>query len=118
MKHSAVFLGIILVACSARAADIVVPGKTYVDSGLMQKANKTDLEQIVSALATFIPNSARGAANGVATLGADGRVPVAQLPVGTVAGTIAAGDDARFDSVPIGAAITPATGRAAIWIEP
>lgn len=43
--------------------------------------------------------AARGAANGVASLDAATKVPIAQLPTGTTAGTVAAGNDARFADI-------------------
>jgi hypothetical protein len=52
----------------------------------------TDSQQ---ALADFLAQ--KGAPEGIATLDADGNIPFEQLPVGTTAGTVAAGDDARFE---------------------
>ncbi|MGF7229609.1 MAG: glycosyl hydrolase family 28-related protein [Candidatus Saccharibacteria bacterium] len=42
--------------------------------------------------------SNKGAANGYAPLNGSSKVPVANLPVGTTAGTVAAGDDSRITS--------------------
>lgn len=47
--------------------------RTEVDNALAGKAN-------TSALSAYIPNTQKGAANGVASLDATGRVPSAQLP--------------------------------------
>lgn len=52
--------------------------KTEVDTALSGKANN-------SALASYIPLAQKGAANGVASLDANGKVPVAQLPSGGTA---------------------------------
>ena len=54
--------------------------KGYVDTGLSLR----------------ILTSTLGQANGPAQLGSTGLLPVAQLPVGTATGTIAAGDDSRI----------------------
>ena len=47
-----------------------------------------------------------------------GTVNVSRLPVGTTSTTVAAGDDARFDSVPTSQpAGTPPTGRVWVWFN-
>ena len=47
-----------------------------------------------------------------------GTMSVARLPVGTTSTTVAAGDDARFDSVPTSQpAGTPPTGRVWVWFN-
>lgn len=57
----------------------------------------TDLASKQSALG-FTPENAanRGAASGYAPLDAGSRVPIANLPIGTGAANVAAGNDARF----------------------
>jgi len=40
----------------------------------------TNLTNIINSLNTAIQSSEKGAANGVATLGADGKIPDAQIP--------------------------------------
>ncbi len=48
-----------------------------------------------------------------------GTVNVERLPVGTDARSVAAGNDNRFDSVPLGKPekVQPVEGRALMWIE-
>ncbi|MBR4892024.1 MAG: hypothetical protein IKZ34_02480 [Alphaproteobacteria bacterium] len=47
-----------------------------------------------------------------------GTVNVQRLPVGEVADTVAAGNDKRFDTVPLGRPdVTVSEGRALMWIE-
>ena len=53
----------------------------------------------VPGLASRVPTSEKGAANGVATLGSGGKVPVGQLPAGTASGVASLGADSK---VPIG----------------
>lgn len=61
---------------------------------------------------TFLPQSARGIAGGVAPLDSGLLVPIANLPTGTTAGTIALGNDARFTDArtPTAHKTTHATG--------
>jgi hypothetical protein len=54
----------------------IIATKTYVDSLATKRAKPSDIATAVSAL---IPISQKGAADGVATLDADGKVPNAQL---------------------------------------
>lgn len=44
-------------------------------------ANKTNPHNVTPEQINAIPTSQKGVVNGVASLGADGRVPMAQLPV-------------------------------------
>ena len=47
-----------------------------------------------------------------------GTLNVARLPVGTVASTVAAGNDDRFDTIPTSAPSgTPPTGRVFVWFD-
>ncbi len=163
------FLSFAALVMPSAAEPVVAVSKAYVDSGLVQKAQKSAVDAIVISLAAkadvanvytkteadaafattaqgakadaAIPATEKGAPSGVATLGADGKVPTAQLPesnavnadwnattgaaqilnkpaVGTVAGTIAAGDDSRFSAVatsaPVGA---PPAGYVYMWFE-
>jgi len=66
-----------------------------------------------------VPASTRGMAGGVATLDANARVPFGQMPVGMVPGTVAAGNDPRFGTVPHGAPPpgNPQPGMVFIWFE-
>lgn len=72
-------------------------------------ASQANLDTEVSARAAadalLIPATAKGAANGVATLGASSRVPVAQLGSGTPDGTKFLRDDGTF-AVPTAVAVT------------
>jgi hypothetical protein len=64
----------------ADEADLPTPGiaaASYVQRLLADKADTDDVETTVS---TLIPALQKGAANGVATLDEDGKVPTAQLP--------------------------------------
>lgn len=60
--------------------------KNYVDTGLGAKANTThahaiaDVTNLQTSLNSKIAVSEKGSANGVATLGADSKIPQAQLP--------------------------------------
>lgn len=60
--------------------------KNYVDTGLGGKANTThahaiaDVTNLQTALNSKVAASEKGSANGVATLGADSKIPQAQLP--------------------------------------
>ena len=65
-------------ALAAKADQSTTYTKTEVDTALSGKANN-------SALASYIPLAQKGAANGVASLDANGKVPVAQLPSGGTA---------------------------------
>lgn len=49
-----------------------------------------------SASGEYIPTSEKGAANGVAVLDGDSKVPIVEIPVGTTSGTVATGNDARI----------------------
>lgn len=63
-------------------SDVVVTKATQsnVDAQLATKANATDLDNVFGIATAAIPSSQRAAANGVATLGADSKLPAAQLP--------------------------------------
>ena len=54
-------------------SDLNKPISTATQAALDSKANTSDLTN-------YIPTSQKGAANGVATLGSDSKIPVAQLP--------------------------------------
>ncbi|MCL2017349.1 MAG: hypothetical protein FWG80_01055 [Alphaproteobacteria bacterium] len=104
-------------------------------SALNEKANLSDLNN-------YIPLSQKGTGGGIASLDMDGKVPSAQLPdipqqvnpdwdatsgpsqiinkpdIGTTAGTIAAGDDARFWSIPNAPPSgSPPPGQVFLWFE-
>ena len=51
---------------------------------------------VQATAAAAVPAAALGLPNGPARLGADGTLPAAQLPIGTGAGTVAAGNDPRI----------------------
>jgi hypothetical protein len=55
----------------------VLATEGFVRGGLATKASHSDIAMAVSAL---VPISQKGVADGVASLGADGKVPTAQLP--------------------------------------
>jgi hypothetical protein len=61
-----------------------------------------------------IPMSYLGAPNGVPNLNGSSQVPIAQLPVGTSSGTVAAGNDGRFSANAAAAAAAANTANAAI----
>jgi len=53
----------------------------FVRSGLATKASAADVASaIASAVGSYVPSSEKGAASGVATLDASGKVPTAQIP--------------------------------------
>lgn len=68
--------------------------KGYVDSVAGAAAAAAATAQAAANAA--VPQSALGQPNGPARLGPEGTLPVAQLPVGTGAGTVAAGNDPRI----------------------
>ncbi len=68
--------------------------KGYVDSMVSSAAAAAGAAQAAANAA--VPQSALGQPNGPARLGPAGTLPVAQLPVGTGAGTVAAGNDPRI----------------------
>jgi len=98
--------------------------------------NSTNTAMGVAALVSV---AQKGAADGVASLGPDGKVLASQLPdaanadwnatsgssqilnkpqVGTTTGTIAAGDDVRFVTMPTTSpAGSPPDGQVFVWVE-
>jgi len=74
--------------------------------------------QTTAAQVGAIPTAARGAADGVASLDTNARIPFVQMPVGMVPGTVAAGNDPRFGTVSHGAPTgNPTPGTVFIWFE-
>lgn len=63
-------------------SDVVATKATQsnVDAQLASKADATDLDNVFGIATAAIPSSQKGAANGVATLGVDSKLPAAQLP--------------------------------------
>lgn len=53
---------------------------TYDEKGLVTGGSDLEAGDIPDLSGTYVPVSTKGAANGVASLGADGKVPAAQLP--------------------------------------
>lgn len=111
-------------------ADVVIASKNYVDSIVsmllddqsdwnQSDSTKPDYIKNKPSFDSYIPTSQKAAASGVASLGTDAKVPIAQLAIGTNATSVAIGNDERFDSIPVGApGIGAPAGRALIWIEP
>lgn len=92
--------------------------KAQVDTSLSGKANSThthavsDVTNLQTALDNKLDDNQLGAANGVASLDATTKVPYGQLPTGTAANTVAAGNDSRFTNsrTPTAHASTHASG--------
>lgn len=63
-------------------SDVVATKATTsnVDAQLAVKANAADLDNVFGIATAAIPSSQKAAANGVATLGSDSKLPAAQLP--------------------------------------
>ena len=73
-----------------------------------------------ATLDNYIPILQKGAASGVASLDPGAKVPYLQLPTGSVANTIAAGDDERFDTAKILSSApveNPPSGRVFFWVQ-
>jgi len=72
-----------------------------------------------AALSGYIPTSQKAAANGVASLDAGTKVPIAQLPTGVASTNVAIGNDERFDTIASGGMPSGSlgAGRAFIWIQ-
>ena len=68
--------------------------KSYVDA--LVAAVSTTAAQAQAQAGAAVPQSQLGQPNGPARLGPAGTLPLAQLPVGTGAGTVAAGNDSRI----------------------
>ena len=71
----AVDLSYVNASSAIKAATLVT--QTYVDSGDATRAKKTSVD---TADANYVLLTKKGVANGVATIGADGYIPSAQLP--------------------------------------
>jgi hypothetical protein len=78
------------------------------------------VSQINQLLETgYIRAEEKSAPGGVASLDGSGRIPTAQLPIGTTPNTVAAGNDSRFHSIPTSMPSgTPPPGHVFIWFEP
>ncbi len=79
--------------------------KGYVDSMVGSAAAAAAAAQAAANAA--VPQSALGQPNGPARLGPAGTLPVTQLPVGTGAGTVAAGNDPRIVGAAQAATLAP-----------
>ncbi len=64
--------------------------------GTWAALDESDVTNLVADLAATEKSANKGAASGYAPLNGASKVPVANLPTGTTAGTVAAGDDPRF----------------------
>jgi hypothetical protein len=114
------------------AAEITIADVTNLQGALDGKADDADIVAVNDELATKVDQASVGAANGVASLGADGKVPAGQLPAstggstdwGAIGGTLAdqadlaAALDAKADDAAVTAALagkepTIAAGTAA-----
>lgn len=62
----------------------------------------------------MVQQSQVGAPGGVAALGSNGQVPIAQLPIGTGAGQVAAGNDSRITGAVQGSQVGAANGVAGL----
>jgi hypothetical protein len=96
---------------------------------------RSSIATLTAAMGDFIPLAQKGAANGVATLGADGKIPVAQIsgsggggvgglsPWTNITGNYTAqhGDRLRIDASSSDITITlpssPSSGGADIWLQ-
>ncbi|MCL2748669.1 MAG: hypothetical protein FWE50_01195 [Alphaproteobacteria bacterium] len=88
------------------------------DFATVTQGTKADTAVQPAALNNYIPISQKAAANGVASLDVGTKVPIAQLPTGTSATTIAMGNDSRFDAVPTSQPVgTAPSGYAWIYLE-
>lgn len=100
-------------ALLAAATSLPTPGAlaTRDAAGRLRAADPSAAADVATqgwAYSNLLSNSKRGAASGVASLDATTKVPYAQLPVGTAASTVAAGNDSRIT----GAQQTTAKGTA------
>ena len=90
---------------------------TYDSKGLVTKGENLTADDIPDISATYIKQSDKGVAGGVATLGSDGKVPAGQLPsfVDDVVDTYIVGDTALasdwLSTIAGGSALTPETGK-------
>lgn len=98
---------------------------TYDTKGLVTAGGSLLASDIPDISATYVPQTAVGAANGVASLGADGKVPTAQLPgyvddvidayIVSGATPLSAG---WLSATSGGAALTPETDKIYVIVEP
>lgn len=102
-------LALLLLSSSALAQ--TYPAPTF--QGVTLQADPTAAAQAVrkgyvdAADGLRILSSTLGQPNGPAQLGAGGLLPVAQLPVGTATGTLAAGNDSRITGAAQSASLAP-----------
>lgn len=98
---------------------------TYDAKGLVTAGTSLSASDIPDISATYVPQTAVGTANGVASLGADGKVPSAQLPsfvddvvdayIVTGATPLSAG---WLSATSGGTALTPETDKIYVIVEP
>ena len=97
---------------------------TYDSKGLVTAGANLEASDIPDISATYVPQTAVGAANGVASLGADGKVPSAQLPSfvdDVVDAYIVSGatplSSGWLSLTPGGSALTPETDKIYVIVE-
>lgn len=78
-------------------------------SGIPKTDLATDVQTSLTAADNAIPSSQKGAANGVASLGSNSRVPIAQLASGTPDGTKFIRDDGTLANIGVTNTATPST---------
>lgn len=110
--------GCIFFCCCRGYANI--PDISYVSEivyGLEEHVQDTDNPHAVSAAQVGLGNVKNVDTTDASNL-TSGTVDVQRLPVGTDAGTVAAGDDFRFSAIPTNApSAPPPAGYVYIWFE-
>lgn len=116
-----VILGVMTSVVSLSPVLASIPSTAYVQSNINAKITEhtanTANPHGVTAAQVGLGNVKNVDTTNAANL-ATGTVDVARLPVGTVANTVAAGDDTRFDTIATQSpGATPPVGRAFMWFN-
>ncbi len=117
MLKKTFIMSALLMAVAGTDAGASIPSSAYMQQQLDVHASKADNPHSVTkgqvGLAN-VQNVDQTNANNITS----GTVAVGRLPVGTAQNTVAAGDDARFNTIattqPTG---TPPSGHAFVWFE-
>ena len=117
MLKNTFLISVLLMAFVAIEAKASIPSSAYMQQQVDIHANKTDNPHSVTKSQVGLANVQNVDQTNADNL-TSGTVAVNRLPVGTVQNTVAAGDDARFNSIPTTQPTgTPPSGHVFVWFN-